>query len=151
MIPAIFDPDAMSEFLEAVRYYEAARQGMGRQFRVAVENAMDRIRETPFQFRKIHDGDQPMLDSNTIDHMLDKFRCSGRDICVPVCNGKRRNPTIFNRVLYDQLMAIEGDIGARDIIRANPERVLDIEMDDPLCFFDIDSPKDLKKLQSLLD
>jgi molybdenum cofactor cytidylyltransferase len=96
-------------------------------------------------------GDQPLLNSNTIDHMLDRFRYSGKDICVPVYKGKRGTPTIFNRVLYDQLMAIEGDIGARDIIRANPERVLDIEMDDPLCFFDIDSPKDLKKLQSLLD
>ena len=95
-------------------------------------------------------GDQPMLDSNTINHMLDKFWYSGKDICVPVCKGKRGNPTIFNRVLYDQLMAIEGDTGARDIIRANPERVLYIELDDPLCFFDIDSQKDLENLQSLL-
>ena len=96
-------------------------------------------------------GDQPLLNSNTIDHILDRFRHSGKDICVPVCEGKRRNPTIFNRVLYDQLMAIEGDIGARDIIRANPERVLYLELDDPLCFFDIDSQKDFEKLQSLLE
>ena len=96
-------------------------------------------------------GDQPLLNSNTIDHLLDRFRHSGKDICVPVCKGKRRNPTIFNRVLYDQLMAIEGDIGARDIIRANPERVLYLELDDPLCFFDIDSQKDFEKLQSLLE
>ena len=96
-------------------------------------------------------GDQPLLDSKTIDHMLDRFRYSGKDICVPVCKGKRGNPTIFNRVLYDQLMAIEGDIGARDIIRANPERVLYLELDDPLCFFDIDSQKDFEKLQSLLE
>ena len=96
-------------------------------------------------------GDQPLLKSNTIDHLLDRFRHSGKDICVPVCKGKRGNPTIFNRVLYDQLMAIEGDIGARDIIRANPERVLYLELDDPLCFFDIDSQKDFEKLQSLLE
>lgn len=96
-------------------------------------------------------GDQPMLDSNTIDHMLAGFRHSGKDICVPVCKGKRGNPTIFNRILYDQLMAIEGDTGARDIIRANPERVLYIELDDLLCFFDIDSQKDFEDLQSLLD
>ena len=96
-------------------------------------------------------GDQPMLDSNTINHMLARFRHSGKDICVPICKGKRGNPTIFNRVLYDQLMAIEGDIGARDIIRTNPERVLNIELDDPLCFFDIDSQKDFENLQSLLD
>jgi molybdenum cofactor cytidylyltransferase len=96
-------------------------------------------------------GDQPLLDSNTIDHMLDRFRYSGKDICVPVCKGKRGNPTIFNRVLYDQLLAIEGDIGARNIIRANPERVLYLEMNDPLCFFDIDSQKDLTNLQLFLD
>jgi len=96
-------------------------------------------------------GDQPMLDSNTIDLMLDRFRYSGKDICVPVCKGKKGNPTIFNRELYDQLMAIEGDIGARDIIRTHPERVLYIDLDDPLCFFDIDSPEDFENLQSLLD
>jgi molybdenum cofactor cytidylyltransferase len=96
-------------------------------------------------------GDQPLLDSNTIDHMLDRFRYSGKDICVPVCKGKRGNPTIFNRVLYDQLLAIEGDVGARNIIRANPERVLYLEVNDPLCFFDIDSQKDLTNLQLLLD
>jgi molybdenum cofactor cytidylyltransferase len=93
-------------------------------------------------------GDQPMLDSRTIDHLLDRFRDSGKDICVPVYKGKRGNPTIFNRALYDQLMAIDGDIGARDVIRANPERVVHIEIDDPLCFFDIDSQRDLENLQS---
>ncbi len=93
-------------------------------------------------------ADQPLLDSRTIDHLLDRFRDSGKDICVPMYKGKRGNPTIFNRALYDQLMAIDGDIGARDIIRANPERVMHIEIDDPLCFFDIDSQKDLENLQS---
>ncbi len=96
-------------------------------------------------------GDQPLLDSNTIDHMLAGFRHSAKDICVPVCKGKRGNPTIFNRILYNQLMTIEGDIGARDIIRANSDRVLYVELDDPLCFFDIDSQKDFENLQSLLD
>ncbi len=96
-------------------------------------------------------GDQPLLNSKTIDHMLDRFRYSGKDICVPVYKGKRGNPTIFKQVLYDQLLAIEGDIGARNIIRANPKRVLDIEIDDPLCFFDIDSQKDLENLRLLLD
>jgi len=96
-------------------------------------------------------ADQPMLDAGTINHLLDRFRNSAKDICVPVYKGKRGNPTIFNRALYDQLMAIDGDIGARDIIRANPARVLYIELDDPLCFFDIDSPEDLENLQSDLE
>jgi molybdenum cofactor cytidylyltransferase len=96
-------------------------------------------------------GDQPMLDSKTIDHMLDKFWHSDKDICVPVCNGKQRNPVIFNRVFFDQLMGLEGDIGARDIIRANPDRVLCVEMNNPLCFVDIDSQQDFENFQLLLD
>ena len=96
-------------------------------------------------------GDQPMLDSNTINYMLDRFDGSGKDICVPVNRGKRGNPTIFNSVMYDQLLAIEGDIGARDIIEANPERVLYLEVENSLCFFDIDSQKDYDQLQLLLN
>ena len=33
-------------------------------------------------------GDQPMVKSGTIDHMVDRFRDSKKDICVPICNGK---------------------------------------------------------------
>ena len=95
-------------------------------------------------------GDQPMLKTATIDHMLDRFRHSKRDIGVPIWQGKRGNPTIFSRAMYCHLMALEGDIGARQIIRDNHERVLSIELDDPLCFLDIDSPKDYEAMQNLL-
>ena len=95
-------------------------------------------------------GDQPMLKTATIDQMLDRFRHSEKDICVPVWKGKRGNPTIFSRAMYYNLMAIEGDIGARQIIRANPERILTVEMNDPLCFLDIDSPQDYEDFQRLL-
>lgn len=95
-------------------------------------------------------GDQPMLLPDTIDQMLDKFWHSKMDICVPVYNGKRGNPTIFRRRMYDQLLAIQGDIGAREIIHAFPKRVLAFEINDPMCFFDIDSEKDFENLELLL-
>ena len=94
-------------------------------------------------------GDQPMLEPKTINRMLSSFWESDKDICVAVCKGKRGNPTIFNRKMYDQLLAIQGDIGAREIIRANPARILNVEVDEPLSFFDIDSEKDFKDIQSL--
>jgi len=95
-------------------------------------------------------GDQPMLKSATIDHMLDRFWHSDRDIGVPVWQGQRGNPTIFSRAMYCSLMAIEGDIGARQVIGAHRKRVLSIELDDPLGFADIDSAQDYEELQKLL-
>jgi molybdenum cofactor cytidylyltransferase len=95
-------------------------------------------------------GDQPMINSNTIDILVDQFHRSGREICVPIFERQRGNPTIFKRSTYEEIMMIDGDIGARDIIAKNPERVLYAKVEDPLCFFDIDSPEDLKKLKGLL-
>jgi len=95
-------------------------------------------------------GDQPRLQSGTIDHLLDSFWNSEQSVCVPVCRGRRANPTIFSRTLYRKLMAIEGDIGARNIILENPGQVLAVEVDDPLEFVDIDSQEDLAEFQNIL-
>ena len=92
-------------------------------------------------------GDQPKLRSDTIDLLLESFWNSEKSICVPVCSGIRGNPTIFSRAAYASLMAIEGDIGAREIIRTNQEHILYVELDDPQSFVDIDSPQDLELLE----
>jgi molybdenum cofactor cytidylyltransferase len=95
-------------------------------------------------------GDQPLLRSDTIDDLLERFWRSDKDMGVPICEGKRGNPTLFRRTMYCKLMALRGDIGAREIIRATPARVLFMEVDDPWCFLDIDSPADFEKLQNFI-
>lgn len=95
-------------------------------------------------------GDQPLLRSATIDHLLESFWNSEKDICIPVCRGKRGNPAIFSHALYAELMAIEGDVGARHIITENPARVLSVAINSPLDFFDIDSKEDLVEFEDRL-
>lgn len=95
-------------------------------------------------------ADQPMINSDAIDRMLDQFHNSDKDICVPVFEGRRGTPTIFRRSIYEEIMMIDGDIGARNIIAKKAERVLYAKIKDPKCFFDIDSQEDLKNLLDLL-
>ncbi len=92
-------------------------------------------------------GDQPKLQASTIDFLLESFWKSEKNICVPVCRGVRGNPTIFSRTMYASLMRIEGDIGAREIIRTNQKDILYVELDDPQSFVDIDAPQDLELLE----
>jgi molybdenum cofactor cytidylyltransferase len=95
-------------------------------------------------------ADQPMINSKTINLLLDQFPESEKEICVPVFEGQRGNPTIFKRPIYKEIMMIDGDIGARDIIGKGADRVLYAKIKDPLCFFDIDSQEDLKNLRRLM-
>jgi molybdenum cofactor cytidylyltransferase len=95
-------------------------------------------------------ADQPMINSDAIDRMLDQFHNSNKDIYVPVFEGRRGTPTIFRRSIYEEIMMIDGDIGARNIIAKKAERVLYAKIKDPKCFIDIDSQEDLKNLLDLL-
>ena len=95
-------------------------------------------------------GDQPMINSNTINYLLGQVRESEKDICAPVFEGQQGNPTVFKRPIYEDIMMIDGDIGARNIIGKEADRVLYAKIKDPLCFFDIDSQEDLKKLRRLM-
>jgi molybdenum cofactor cytidylyltransferase len=93
-------------------------------------------------------GDQPMVGSETIDVLLQNFWRSDKNICVPVCQGQRGNPTIFSRAFYEHFFGIKGDIGAREIIKTYADEVLEVDMKNPLCFIDIDTEKDFEQLQS---
>ncbi len=96
-------------------------------------------------------GDQPLMDSSAINALLTAFRHSKKDICVPVRNAQYGNPTIFNRRFYSSIMRIQGDSGARGIIRANPDCVHLFHTRNPAYFFDIDTESDLAIWQTMID
>jgi molybdenum cofactor cytidylyltransferase len=96
-------------------------------------------------------ADQPMLNSAIINTLLERFWSVDNDICVPTYRGQRKNPAIFSHRFYNHLMDIKGDTGARQLIDENPDRVLTIEIDDPLCFLDIDTQQDFENLKNQMD
>jgi len=93
-------------------------------------------------------GDHPLLDTATINMLLDRFRSSDKAICVPAYKGTKGLPVCFGKRFYADIMDITGDIGARDIIQKNPEHVLTVEIDNPDCFFDVDNNGDWSELLS---
>lgn len=117
------------------------REGLSHSLRAGLLKARETCPSVMFLL-----ADQPMVSSKTIDYLLARFWESDKDICVPVHEGKRGNPTIFSSRLYSELMSVQGDVGARKIIEENPDRVLFVEIEDPLCFLDIDSEEDIKRL-----
>lgn len=84
-------------------------------------------------------ADQPLLSPSTITTLVTKFAENGRCIVVPTAGGKRQNPVLFPIDLVDELNALQGDTGGKEVIRRHPQRVLEIEFEDRLQFMDVDT------------
>lgn len=90
-------------------------------------------------------ADQPFITSGLINRLRTSFLRSSRRIAVPVFQGRRGNPCIFEHSLYPELGRITGDRGARELIRAHPGDVLEVQVSDPSVCRDIDVPGDLDR------
>ena len=91
-------------------------------------------------------ADQPLVDAVTLNFLLNQFWSTDKNICVPTSAGSIGNPCIFGSRFYPQIMKISGDIGARRIIQTNPQQVQKVQIQNPHFFLDIDTPRDLEKI-----
>ncbi len=53
MKPQSFDAEAVTEFDEAAKYYEAQTEGVGVRFRNEVRQALDRVAANPALYRRV--------------------------------------------------------------------------------------------------
>jgi len=87
-------------------------------------------------------GDQPRISSGIIKLLLRKYSQGSHQIVVPTCGGRRGHPVIFGRKYWPELLALEGDVGGREILRRHGDDVLAVEVADPGILQDIDGPDD---------
>ena len=85
-------------------------------------------------------GDMPFVQPSTIAALRDAL-VSGAHIAAPVFEGQRGNPVGFSSTHLPALLALQGDEGARRLVRTNPVTL--VEVTDPGIFADIDSPADI--------
>jgi molybdenum cofactor cytidylyltransferase len=87
-------------------------------------------------------GDMPLVRVSTIRALGDALD-GGAGIAVPVCEGRRGNPVAFAASYLPALLALEGDQGARAIVRTSD--ATEVHVDDHGILDDIDTPSDLPK------
>ena len=92
-------------------------------------------------------GDMPLVTSEHVERLVAAFDPDeGREICVPVFEGKRGNPVLFARRFFAEMAAVRGDAGARHLIGQYEECVCEVAMDDRAVLVDVDSPETLRAL-----
>jgi molybdenum cofactor cytidylyltransferase len=89
-------------------------------------------------------ADMPRVTAAHIHRLLDAAQ--GDDAVVVSSDGTQPMPPgVFGKARFDFLMALEGDQGARDLVRAGRHVVTS-----PAELIDIDTPDDLERLRALV-
>ena len=87
-------------------------------------------------------ADMPRIAPETIKKMIAALE-EGASIAAPVYKGERGHPVAFASSLRDELLALDGDQGARAVVEEHRDAVKLIECDDPGVLHDIDRKSDI--------
>ena len=97
-------------------------------------------------------GDMPQVDAAMIDRLVGALAPDkGALIVVPTIDGQRGNPVVWSRRFFPDLMAVEGDIGARHLIGRYSEAVIEVPLSGTAALTDVDTPEALAAVRAELE
>lgn len=87
-------------------------------------------------------GDMPWVEPRTAKTLVEQL-ANGASIVAPAFDGQRGNPVEFAARWRDRLLALQGDQGARQLLKAHADAITLCHVDDPGVIRDVDHPHDL--------
>ena len=97
-------------------------------------------------------GDQPEVEPRVIDALIESWRAERPPVVVPQYMEGVSNPVLFDRRLFPELAAIEGDVGARAVVLAHRAagdlKVVPVDVHAPA---DVDTEGDYRALLNRLE
>ena len=97
-------------------------------------------------------GDMPQVTPTLIDRLIAAFDPErGALVAIPTIAGKRGNPVLWARRFFPDLMAVEGDVGARHLIGGYAEAVAEVPVEDAAALTDVDTPEALLAVRAAMD
>jgi molybdenum cofactor cytidylyltransferase len=97
-------------------------------------------------------GDMPQVDAALIDRLIGAFDPDhGALVVLPTIEGKRGNPVVWSRRFFPDLMAVEGDVGARYLIGRYTEAVAEVPLTGTAALTDVDTPEALEAVRAELE
>lgn len=121
------------------------REGMGGSVRTGIAELVDA--SDPVDAVVLTGCDQPCLSSAVLRRLIEAYRDRrdrARTMVASTYAGTRGTPALFSRAEFDRLLELEGDRGARDLLRETAGGVVDVSWPDGAR--DIDAEDDLSGL-----
>ncbi|MGC1088065.1 MAG: nucleotidyltransferase family protein, partial [Candidatus Acidiferrum sp.] len=77
--------------------------------------------------------DHPLISSALVDELIETFYSSGKQIVLPVYEGRRGHPVLFSSALYEELMEAPLETGARSVVWAHADQVQIVQTNEEGC------------------
>jgi molybdenum cofactor cytidylyltransferase len=94
-------------------------------------------------------GDQPLIQKELINSLIKNFTSRSAWIVAPSFKKELRNPVLFSRELFPELLQLTGDRGGRVLIEKHMNKTALIEWQDEIPFLDLDVHDDYERLKEL--
>jgi molybdenum cofactor cytidylyltransferase len=85
--------------------------------------------------------DHPIISSEVVVQIIAAFDSSDKAIVVPTFGGRRGHPVIFRSSLYDELLAASPDVGARQVVWAHRDDVIEVPTSEEGVILNLDDPE----------
>lgn len=89
-------------------------------------------------------GDQPLLSLYTLNSFVTGFKASGYTLGCVKHDARMGNPTIFSHIYKGELLALEGDVGGKSVMKKHLDKIWFYEIESESELVDIDTIKDYK-------
>jgi molybdenum cofactor cytidylyltransferase len=114
-----------------------AAEGMGASLRTAIA-ALPADADGAFVFL----GDMPRVPLRLARDLAEALT-PDFDAAAPCFEGRRGHPVLFGRACFPALLALRGDVGAREVLASLGDRLAVVDSFDDGVLFDVDRPEDL--------
>ncbi len=89
--------------------------------------------------------DHPLISVDLVNELIEQFYVTHANIVLPVYEGRRGHPVIFPASLYDELLQAPMEKGARAVVWAHAEEVLEVPTNEEGCVLNLNDPETLQR------
>lgn len=90
-------------------------------------------------------GDQPAIDPEVINLLIEDFEGHEGSIVVPAWEGRRGHPLLIDASYKESILTDYEDVGLRGLLHAYPDRVRQVDMASDAVLRDMDFPEDYQR------
>ena len=73
-------------------------------------------------------GDMPMINKHIYEQLIKHV--NNKEIIMPTYKNQQGNPILFSITMKEKIMNIEGDVGAKEILKKNKNKIFNLPIND---------------------